>query len=820
MSLENDVYPFQRVQSPSGKKRPGRKKGRRAGFPRRPVKMIRDWKWPAFALLGFFLGRVVLLGEMSPCAAAFMAAGTRVFPELAVPALLGVCAGLVTISRGVQLAGALVTVFLTCLLVYRLPAGTARPWLVVPGTVLSLTLIVKTCALIVGTPTAYDYIGVAFEAVFAAGLTLAFLQGLPLLNGLSPAHNPTGEELFCLSVLFAAVIAGTGDLHWGVVSLKGLLTRLVILLAALTGGAGPGAAAGAVVGILPGLVYTAVPAMVGAFSFTGLLAGLGRGFGKIGTATGLLLGNIILSVYLNNFGGLAGVTLETGLAVLLFMLIPTEHIARLCTSLSPALSPAPNPFREAGVRASLAGRMRHWSRIFQEISRSFEQTAVAPAEKTETGLQPLFNEIGGRVCEGCGMYRTCWEREFYQTYQALLELFSLVETSGRVEERDLPAILQRRCSRPKEMAITVNCLFDLYRLNQFWAKRLGESRQIVSEQLRGVCEIIDNLSSELESGAPPAGAEETALRQKLKQNGVPVLEVGISRGHNDGREVVLTRQACAAGDECRLRVMPLISRFFGERYELPFSDCAGCREGDLCRIRLYPGLPFRLHVGTAVQAGNGVCGDSYAVFPLRGGRAVLVLSDGMGVGAQAARESKTAVSLLAHLLDSGLDHHLAVKTVNSMMILRAAGETFATLDLAILDLYRGEGEFIKIGAPSAYLVRGRRVFVLQASSLPVGIIKDIEVASISRKLRPGDVLVMLSDGVLDACRGEKDREDWVCGVLREIGDLPPEETAELLLKLARTGAGEDGRSADDMTVLVARLEKVHGREEGAAQSGA
>ncbi|OAT80685.1 stage II sporulation protein E [Desulfotomaculum copahuensis] len=816
MSEEMEVYPYQRVKSAGKKKRPVRKKKRlSAGRFRFSGRLLKELTWdakmPLLCAAGFFLGRVILLGEMVPCAAAFAAAVARVYPGAGLPAVAGACVGLATVSRGLPLAGALATVVLTWALARGLPGETGRPWLIMPLLVLSLTLIVKTGLLAFTGPATYEYIGVAFEALIAAALTLVFLQALPVLDRLSGAKPPSGEELFSFSVLLAALVAGTGELQIGLFTLKGLLSRLIILLAALAGGPGLGAAAGAVVGILPGLVYTAAPAVVGAFSFTGLLAGLGRGFGKAGVAVGFLLGNIILSVYLDNFGGLAKVAAETGLAVLLFLLVPPAHVNRLAVSLVPAVDPAPAAVKDRRVQAVVAGRMRHWSRVLHELSRSFDQvasTAPAPGGVPEAGLQPLFNEIGGKVCRGCGMYRTCWEREFYQTYQALLELFSLVETYGQVNSRDLPEVLKKRCSRPKEMAITVTCLYDTYKVNQYWAGRLSESKEVVSNQLRGVSEIIENLSHELEFDVAGTGREEALLRQKLKQAGIPVADVRVSRPDGERQEVMLCRQACPENGECQNRVVPLVSRLLDGRYTLPVNDCALFRgEEGICRLRLYPDLPLRLVAGVASRGKDGVCGDSYALLPLRGGKFAVVLSDGMGVGAPAAAESRTAVSLLARLLESGLEHHLAVKTVNSIMVLRATGDSFATLDVALLDLYTGAGEFIKIGAPACFLVRNHRVSTLQASSLPVGIIKDIDVASVDKKLQPGDTLVMVSDGVLDAHRGPEDKEDWLCGVLREIGDLAPREMAELLLKLAQTGAGGE-KQGDDMTVLVVRLEKA------------
>ncbi len=811
MSEEINVYPYQRAGQGREKKRLPKKRKRWWFFSGGAGEMFLTREGLLLLLTGFFLGRAVLLGEIVPCAAAFVAAATRTFPAAGPAALLGAGAGLATVSSGLSLAGALGTVAFTWLLVQAMPCGIKRPQLVAAAAVFSLTVVIKAGVLAFTGPSPYQYITIFFEGGFAALLTLVFLSGLPTLDKLTGLASLTGEELFSMLVLLAAVVAGTGDLQVAMITLKGLLSRLIILLAALLGGVGLGAAVGAVVGILPGLVYTAVPAMIGGYSFAGLLAGLCRGFGRPGVALGFLLSNVILSVYLANFGDLTAVMGETALAVLLFLLIPGRYIGCLSKSLFPVVlrvqGAASAPDR---VQAVVAGRMRNWSLVFDELSRSFSQScATTPQEQEEPALQSLFNEIATKVCQGCGLYRTCWEWEFFRTYQSLLDLFTMVEIYGQVTGADLPETLKRRCSRPKELAITVTCLYETYKLNRYWLKRLAESREIVSEQLKGVARIIENLSSELEFEVQSLTGDEQLLKQKLKQAGVPVAEVRILRQGNDRTEIVLTRSTCRRQDECR-DLVALVSRLMGETFVLPFSQCPVMAPARWCTFRLYNGLKFALNVGVAAagKSGSAISGDSYALFQLREGKFALVLSDGMGSGPEAALESSTAVSLLGRLLETGLDRNLAVKTVNTIMILRSPGETFATLDMTMLDLYEGQAEFVKIGAPPTFLIRNRRVSMIRTSSLPVGIIRDIDVASVARTLQEGDMLVMVSDGIIDSCRGSGDKGDWLIGVLQEISEFSPQEMADLLLKLAQTGAGGGKQNADDMTVLVTRVEKA------------
>ncbi len=179
----------------------------------------------------------------------------------------------------------------------------------------------------------------------------------------------------------------------------------------------------------------------------------------------------------------------------------------------------------------------------------------------------------------------------------------------------------------------------------------------------------------------------------------------------------------------------------------------------------------------------------------------------MGSGPRAALESGTTISLLRHLLESGFGQDLAIKTVNSILVLRSPGESFATVDLAVVNLYTAQANFVKIGAVPTFIMRDGQVSQVRVNSLPVGILDDIEVASLSRELELGDVLVMVTDGLLDAQTAAEDQEEWLSRVLPDVAEMPPQQMAELLLKLALTGSKGADRPPDDMTVLVARLEK-------------
>ncbi|MFA4884318.1 MAG: stage II sporulation protein E [Desulfotomaculaceae bacterium] len=809
-----EIYPYHRSGSEKKKHRSGvsTKNGKKQiPFFRAKVGQALNFESLVLACAGFFLGRAVLLGELSPFGASFVAAAIRVCGRSGILAVLSVILGLATVSRGIPLTSSILTMLCTWLLIRSAPAEMKRPWLVLPALVLAATVAVKVSFIAYNSPSSYGYFSVLFEAVFAALLTPVMLYGIEALKKKADGVYPfSGEEIFCLLLILGGLIAGTGDLKYEMISVKGVLSKLVILLAAFVGGAGAGAGAGAVVGTIPGLAYVTAPVMVGAYSFAGLLAGICKNFSKTGVATGFLLGNIILSVYINDYGNMVAIIAETGIATLLFLLVPVVFLEDLKVALG-LESPKTKETSEDGFfyKEIFEDRIKNWARVLRELSRTFEQVSSTTGKDwEEQGLQRLLNQVGEKICSDCTFYRTCWEREFYKTYQGLIDLLALVELYGKVSPDSLPDEIKRRCSRTKELAITISCLYETYSLNRYWSHRLLESREIVAEQLRGISEVMASLPGELEYEVE-AGEVGPALRRKLKEAGVQVDSLSVYRREDGAIEVSLAHLPCSVTMECRDLIMPILSKLLEQPFYMSTPACT-VREGDpACHLRFYPDQNYRLILGAAGIGKNGsiVSGDSYAFLHLKGGRLALILSDGMGTGPRAALESGTTISLLRHLLESGFGQDLAIKTVNSILVLRSPGETFATVDLSVVNLNSGQADFVKIGAVPTFMIRGGQVDQIKSSSLPVGIIEDIEVSTLTRTCEAGDLLVMVTDGILDAYRGSGSREEWLAGVLLDVMDMPPQEMAELILKLAQAGAGGVARAPDDMTVLVARMEK-------------
>lgn len=184
---------------------------------------------------------------------------------------------------------------------------------------------------------------------------------------------------------------------------------------------------------------------------------------------------------------------------------------------------------------------------------------------------------------------------------------------------------------------------------------------------------------------------------------------------------------------------------------------------------------------------------------LPGGRQGVALSDGMGSGEKACKESTLVIELLEELLEAGFPEKTAIQMINTTLVMGREEIHFSTIDMSVFDLYSGVCEVIKAGASSTFIKKKDKVEHLSSTSLPIGVLHTIEIDSVKRQLADGDFVIMVTDGIMDALPvGEQDivLETIIQGTVMNN----PKEMAHHILEQVLNW--NDAPPMDDMTVLV------------------
>ncbi|MCD1261877.1 stage II sporulation protein E [Paenibacillus athensensis] len=766
-------------------------------------------KWAMLLILmGFLLGRAMILEQLSPFGLAFFAVMYFTRKDLLPWVSVSLFAGSLLAVQ--SHAGYLATEMIVFLLIQKAMDKFERSELSsAPLIVFGSTTLVQLFALLVQSNlTWYSGMMIAVEAVLSLVLTLIFIQALPVFTLTRKNYHLKHEEIICLIILLASVMTGTVNWQLGPITIEHTLSRYLILLFALVGGAPFGASVGVITGLILSLANSSAIYQMSLLAFAGMLAGLLREGNRLAVAFGMLLGSSILSVYIGGGTDMIHSTWESLTAVALFLLTPrslVQTLAKYVPGTQEHLKSQQDYAKR--VRDITAGRVQQFSEVFRQLSRSFKQLTSEPVEaRKEDEVGHFMNAVANKTCETCWKKQQCWDAKFYQTYTYMTNMMTTLETQEQLDKRDIPQEWKKACVRTDQVLEVMKQQYGLYKNDQHWKKQILDSRQLVADQLSGVSQVMEDLAKEIKREGQELFLQEEQIRQALEELGLSIQSIDIISLDEGNVEIEIVHTYTKGFDECRKIIAPLLSEILGEHVAVKKEENLDRGDG-YSTVTFGSAKEFEIETGVAGAAKGGdlLSGDSFSTVELGNGKFAVALSDGMGNGERARAESSTALTILQQLLQSGMDEKLAIKSLNSVLMLRSPDEMYATVDMALIDMYSANTTFMKIGSIPSFIKRGGEVLSISANNLPVGIVQDIDVDLISIPLQSGDIVVMMTDGIYDAPGHAVNKELWMKRMLQEIETNDPQDFADCLLE--RIFRYHHGEIQDDMTVVVARVER-------------
>jgi phosphoserine phosphatase RsbU/P len=212
------------------------------------------------------------------------------------------------------------------------------------------------------------------------------------------------------------------------------------------------------------------------------------------------------------------------------------------------------------------------------------------------------------------------------------------------------------------------------------------------------------------------------------------------------------------------------------------------------------GLEF---AGICVPA-SGISGDYYDVLRVEGGRTVFAIADISGKGISAAILMSNLHAVLRTLAVEGHSPCSLASKLNAHLHQVTEGIRFATFFYAEWNPAQQSLRYINAGHNAPILLSSNSSRRLQADGPPLGIFKEWRFPDCEIALRPGDTLVLFSDGVTEAGQ-EKDAEfgeSRLEALVAEARLNPLDQIQQKVLGALRSWAGNE--LEDDMTLLLVR----------------
>lgn len=744
-----------------------------------------------FGLIGVLCGSFSMLGSFNPvgiaCIMAFLGEGMQFYVTV-----LTVIAGFVLGNHTDFVADYSIAVLLCTL--YGVIKDRQNKTVSVGAKALSAFVIFTVSGIIKGVierDIMFVSILYALEGLVIFSLVYIFDRGILTIKAIDDKENIADDEGLSIIAIAAFSSAGAAFLYTGAIPLHIISTAYIFLTAGWVFGAGISAAAGILTGLAllsGGIINTNMFVVI---SVTSALSGALRGMGKVFTAVGCLALFCALSYWLNVFEA----TEILGMASACILFIISAEKARKTFAAETVIKGGSYD----GTRNYITERLTDCYKGIYALCESFLPTREGnrKAEK-ETG--ELVDKVACIACENCPSCETCWNNSFYNTYQTLLTLFAACEKKGQVDASDLPAVFRDYCIRQNEFTDAVNTTYSGHRERLIWKMRLAESRQIAGEQMKTVADMMKLLAEEINNRAGFKENLEKILFYAIRKISSETERVIVEEGETGEYQVTVLMKNCEGDRELYEEVTDTVSSVLGRKMKRRVQEQDG-----VCKLSLCEKCNFKISAAAAmaIKDDEKISGDSYSFMELPKGGYMIALSDGMGSGKAAGEESRTVIELLEQFAESGLKMDTALKMINSVLVIGADEESFATLDMCYIDMYSGMAEFIKTGAAATFVIRDGKAKAIRSSSLPIGMLKYFDMDKSEYKLKKNDIILMLTDGAAEVI----DRDGMSDMILTELMEnnkmKDPKDIADYVLESLKERSGF--RIQDDMTVVAARV---------------
>jgi len=181
----------------------------------------------------------------------------------------------------------------------------------------------------------------------------------------------------------------------------------------------------------------------------------------------------------------------------------------------------------------------------------------------------------------------------------------------------------------------------------------------------------------------------------------------------------------------------------------------------------------------------------------------IVIGDVSGKSIPAALYGAVFSGQLRTLFTQSLAPGEILDRANASLLARYQVSNYIAVASVRIDLRRGAGAVANGGMPFPYLLRGGRVSRLEASGVPLGLLEEATYDEALLRMEPGDLLVLASDGVTDACDPEDrmyDETRFVECIQRHASDNAARVTESLYQAIRDFTHDADVR--DDITILA------------------
>lgn len=643
----------------------------------------------------------------------------------------------------------------------------------------------------------YDLISSILSGILVFSFSVILSHSAEMFEDARPRFIIDGKNFFSRTVLVSVAIISLEGIMLGNCELGTVLAGIAVLIIARRRGSGAGALAGTAFGMVIALFNLPDSLQLpGMFALAGAMAGLPVKNRAVSTL--LWTGTVIFFSGLSVLDGQLIIKYYEALAAgIIFLLIPGPAIGFLSDQL-------------AGVRLRIgnseaynldktheaADRLYILSKALARVARSIEETTDDDREDEYPITQWIIEAVAEKVCNRCSMCERCWNTYFYKTYKLVEETISNPKTD-ETGQPEFPGWFKSLCTKQDKFFDALETAYSIYKTDKFWRQKLSESRMLLGRQAEIISGGIMAFARSLNDDTSRDPEIEDKLLCAAQSRMLPVSGFRYYPGNSAKAclEVVFeAKNKLSASD---------LDEFVRENIQKNFIRIGESRRDlmgySVVRYMKKPKYKTITGIARSSRDNQGVSGDNFAFFITNQGFHISAISDGSGSGRRAERFSRTAIQILENMLEDGIDVNLAIRLLNLYLNLRGENDRLATADICAIDLASGGTSFYKYGASPSFIKTRQGTRKINSEGIEPDNIISTHYSPAD--LSAGDLVIMLSDGVLEAFSRKGEILD-LQNCVERLDSSNPQQLADSILLEALARSNE---KHDDMTILVTKL---------------
>ena len=421
------------------------------------------------------------------------------------------------------------------------------------------------------------------------------------------------------------------------------------------------------------------------------------------SAVAIILSEVIITFYFNLYYSFSWVGLAPVLAgAVVFCLLPNKLFDCLTVLLAPNENKSAVKCMLNRNREIMERRLNNLGEVFYDMNVVFRKLIKKEASEEEI-KDMLYEELKSCICKGCGEQKHCHRTFNEDTKELFKNLITIAMERGKITLLDLPTYLSSRCSRSGQLISEINTLTAQYKSYSALVGNVDNSKLLISEQLEGVSYLMKTLAGEVDTMISMDNVREKRIVEELSSNNIICTDALVYE--RDARTMMATL-VVREEDVNKLKLQGITSKVCGNK--MAIYDVYPTEKAGLMAVNLKTAPRFDCIFGLAntPKSGGVSSGDRHSIERLDGDKFIFAICDGMGSGDKAGEKAETAIGLIENFYKAGFASDTILSSVNRLMNLERE-DIFSSIDICIVDLKEGVGDFFKMAASSSY-IRGEK----------------------------------------------------------------------------------------------------------------